>query len=495
MPGILISYRHQDSASHARRLFDRLEQHFGADRVFVNTVGIRAEIESLESVEPALASCDVLIVMIGRGWLIAEDVAGNRKLDNPRDPLRVQIAIALRRNFLVIPVLIEAAEMPAAESLPEDLQPLARRVAFMLSDTRWDFDVQHLIGTLEKVVARQVEAGAPPTSPPPQPASAPGSAGVWSKLKRFFRPRGYADDEVDHVSPTKRGRAESPPIDDVKLGAAAPESASPGQEFIAHFVAYPAHQENETRKILAAQSPDVTPVLGKRSCRWAQGTVVKTSVRGDYLHIEHPEQSFTWNGAIESLDFSGKVAADAPTGNVVLKYEVFVADFLVAALCLTVRVSLKTRPDQQVTALAYAPRTAFASYSSEDRSLVTHMVGAIERAAGIEVFQDCLDLRASEEWKPRLNQEIRARDCFMLFWSPAAAASTWVEWEWKTALRDKGKEAMQIHPLQPDLVPPDALGDLHFGSIHAIVADYYAKQSHAKADSPTQKGRVRGKAF
>jgi hypothetical protein len=106
-------------------------------------------------------------------------------------------------------------------------------------------------------------------------------------------------------------------------------------------------------------------------------------VQGDYLEIEHPEQSFTWNGSIESLDFSGGVARDAPAGNVVLKYDVLVADFLVAALRLTVRICAETPHRKPVTAAAYASRTAFASYASQDRSLVTHMIGAVEQAAGI----------------------------------------------------------------------------------------------------------------
>jgi hypothetical protein len=112
------------------------------------------------------------------------------------------------------------------------------------------------------------------------------------------------------------------------------------------------------------------------------------------------------------------------------------------------------------------------------------MVGAIERSAGISVFQDCLDLKASEAWKPRLTREIGASDLFLLFWSRSAAESLWVEWEWKTALREKGKEAMQIHPLEPDVTPPNALDDLHFADIHAIVADYFSKGTSV---SPTNR--------
>ena len=35
MPGIFISYRRDDSAGHAGRLYDDLTGHFGPDRVFI----------------------------------------------------------------------------------------------------------------------------------------------------------------------------------------------------------------------------------------------------------------------------------------------------------------------------------------------------------------------------------------------------------------------------------------------------------------------------
>jgi hypothetical protein len=35
MPGIFISYRREDSAGHAGRLFDRLGAKFGRERVFM----------------------------------------------------------------------------------------------------------------------------------------------------------------------------------------------------------------------------------------------------------------------------------------------------------------------------------------------------------------------------------------------------------------------------------------------------------------------------
>jgi hypothetical protein len=267
-----------------------------------------------------------------------------------------------------------------------------------------------------------------------------------------------------------------PAREDVKLGAAAPAAASPGQQFVAHFVAYPAGQEAQARRLIESQSPDVMPVLGRRSCRWARGTEVRVALRGDHVQVEPAEQPFEWLGEVQALDFSVKVAHAAPPGDVVLRFDVSIAGFLVAALCLTLRIGITARPAVLASTTASAARTAFASYASPDRALVTHMVGAIERSAGIAVYQDCLDLKPGEAWKEGLNREILSRDLFLLFWSRSAAESKWVEWEWKTALRDKGTPAMQVHPLQPGVEPPDALRHLHWSSVHTIVADHFSGQ-------------------
>lgn len=97
-------------------------------------------------IEQAVESCDVLIALIGDDWLDIADASGRRRLDDPEDFVRLEIASALRREDLrVIPVLVEGATMPPAIELPTDLKPLARRNALELSDARWRYDVERLI--------------------------------------------------------------------------------------------------------------------------------------------------------------------------------------------------------------------------------------------------------------------------------------------------------------------------------------------------------------
>jgi hypothetical protein len=160
MPVIFISYRREDSAGHAGRLFDRLREHFGRDRVFLDVVGIEAGVDFVDTIDKAVGSCDVLLAVIGRDWVGCCDKQGRRRLDDPHDFIRTEISAALKRNVRVVPVLVEGAEMPPTDDLPEELKSLTRRQAVELRDSRWDADIEALVAALERDAAR----GAPPPS-------------------------------------------------------------------------------------------------------------------------------------------------------------------------------------------------------------------------------------------------------------------------------------------------------------------------------------------
>lgn len=156
--GIFVSYRREDSAGHAGRLFDRLAQHFGRDRIFMDIDTIEPGEDFVSVIENAVSSCDVLIAVIGRNWLTP---TGSGRLDRPTDFVRLEIATALRREIRVIPVLVQRASLPKAQELPDDLVKLVRRNAVELSDVHWQNDVEQLISVMERVLAKRTEADQP----------------------------------------------------------------------------------------------------------------------------------------------------------------------------------------------------------------------------------------------------------------------------------------------------------------------------------------------
>jgi TIR domain len=166
-PRIYISYRREDTAGHASRLYDALAERVGADRVVMDIHATRAGQDYSPTLERSLGSGDVLIALIGRHWLTAAE----HGLEEPDDLVRREIETALENDVRVIPTLVQGAAMPRGHELPEPLGGLARRHAFELTDLSWDVDVEELLRRLEDLVTPQ--AGLSPPEPTRMPQSAP----------------------------------------------------------------------------------------------------------------------------------------------------------------------------------------------------------------------------------------------------------------------------------------------------------------------------------
>lgn len=145
MSGVFISYRRDDTAGHAGRLFDHLQRAFGADGVFMDLDDIGRGDTFAEILTTKLQESDVLIAVVGRRWLTLTDAAGRRRLDADDDWVREEIRTALKSGHLVIPVRVDGAAMPTATDLPEDIRELmARQWAEVRDGSAFEHDVEDL---------------------------------------------------------------------------------------------------------------------------------------------------------------------------------------------------------------------------------------------------------------------------------------------------------------------------------------------------------------
>ncbi len=174
---VLISYRRDDTAGHAGRLYDSLSERFGREQIFIDIAAIEPGVDFSETIAREVGSCDVLLAVIGRQWLTVTDAKGRRRLDNPDDYHRLEIQAALERNIRVIPCLVQNAQMPALDDLPEAIQRLALRNALELSDERWSYDVGRLDAAISSVARakalRPKEEDEAPKEPEPEEPEAP----------------------------------------------------------------------------------------------------------------------------------------------------------------------------------------------------------------------------------------------------------------------------------------------------------------------------------
>jgi TIR domain len=160
-PRVFLSYRRQDASGHAGRLYDDLVERYGGSNVFmdIDTIGVGADFTQV--IEQAVGSCDALIALVGPEWATVTDETGRRRLDDPRDFVRLELETALAGDVPVVPVCVRGASFPSAEELPSSIAPLARRQGAELRDVGWRDDVNRLVGELERLV-RPEEARLPP---------------------------------------------------------------------------------------------------------------------------------------------------------------------------------------------------------------------------------------------------------------------------------------------------------------------------------------------
>jgi hypothetical protein len=161
---LFINYRRDDSRADAGRLYDRLHARYPG-RVFRDVGSLEPGVEWHDAIEKVLGTSDACIVVIGRNWLTVADPAGKRRIDDPRDTCRKEVATAIQHGMRVFPVLVGGARMPAEEELPDDVKPLARRNALEISEQDWDEDVNKLAKAIEKSLGWTPKRDKPRLSP------------------------------------------------------------------------------------------------------------------------------------------------------------------------------------------------------------------------------------------------------------------------------------------------------------------------------------------
>ena len=182
MAAIFISYRERDSKAWALNLRDRLVEEFGEDRVFLDKDTLRAG-KWKDQIERALGDCNIVLVVIGRGWLDAKDDEGRQRLMSDDDVHRREIALALARaEVTVVPVLVDGATMPKGEELPENIRDLIQQQSRAISDNaaHRKVDLDALSADIRRVGRFEPKRQ---STPQPNPGPTPGFAPIKNSGK------------------------------------------------------------------------------------------------------------------------------------------------------------------------------------------------------------------------------------------------------------------------------------------------------------------------
>jgi hypothetical protein len=151
MAGIFISYRREDTSGEASHLAADLADEVGRRQVFIDIDTIGPGVDFAQSIDSALTSCEVVLILIGDRWLSVTNAEGKRRLDAEDDFVVTEVAKALERtDVTVVPVLVEGATMPTAAQLPPRIAGLATRNALELTSKRWRYDLDQILALVRR---------------------------------------------------------------------------------------------------------------------------------------------------------------------------------------------------------------------------------------------------------------------------------------------------------------------------------------------------------
>ncbi len=103
-------------------------------------------LDFVEHLRKTVRQCDILIALIGPGWLNAIDrKTGGRRLLDEADYVRVEVAAALAQNVRVVPVLLDGTPFPPVADLPDNLKQLVTRAGVEVRRLSFDSDVDRLV--------------------------------------------------------------------------------------------------------------------------------------------------------------------------------------------------------------------------------------------------------------------------------------------------------------------------------------------------------------
>jgi TolB-like protein len=177
--------------------------HYGGDSVFLDIDSIPAGADFRERISDTLRRCDVVLAVVGPGWLGARG-HGRFRIREKEDPVRVELEMALGAKVPVVPMLVDGSSMPEPNHLPDSLNDFHFLNAERIDAHRnFHHDVDRLIRSLDQILesirgSSTAEGEQAEVFPRPE-ASQPGSG--FDKrpaiaVLPFANPRGDPDHQV-----------------------------------------------------------------------------------------------------------------------------------------------------------------------------------------------------------------------------------------------------------------------------------------------------------
>lgn len=145
---IFINYRREDSSGYSLAIYNELIKWYDREMIFKDFNTIEPGEDFSESIENALNSCTILLVLVADNWM---DILKKREERRGEpDFVRMEIATALSKGVYTIPIVLNRASILIEDELPDDLKKIAKRQCLDLDPTRFETDFLKLVKVIDK---------------------------------------------------------------------------------------------------------------------------------------------------------------------------------------------------------------------------------------------------------------------------------------------------------------------------------------------------------
>jgi hypothetical protein len=145
---VFISYRREDTAAAAGRVYDRLSRFLSKPNVFFDVNAIGGGEDFAQRISSEIAKSDAALVIIGDKWLEKSEPDGRPRIFQADDYVRAELRAALSRRLLVLPELVAGAHMPRPEQLPDNVRAVTTKNALPLRHESFDDDTENIVAAV-----------------------------------------------------------------------------------------------------------------------------------------------------------------------------------------------------------------------------------------------------------------------------------------------------------------------------------------------------------
>ena len=146
---IFISYRRNDPAEPVRYLANALRAKMLDVEVFTDIQNLQVGVDFRGAIIRAIWQSTIMIVVIGPVWNPIDPTTKLPKLFSVDDVVRLEIEEGLKRNLLMVPVVLPEAAMPRPSELPSSLHALCGKGARILRSGDLAGQIESLVSEID----------------------------------------------------------------------------------------------------------------------------------------------------------------------------------------------------------------------------------------------------------------------------------------------------------------------------------------------------------